>query len=190
MIDLNKIAAPPGAEAEIATRRVISNIPLRKPKKTEFFQIRPGEEWTLQAYMTTLGDQEEDKYLVLPGGEAAPLLQEQGLLKRVQLFTGITYGSGVVFISEVALSEIDGNWNEYNRSRYEAYQVAMEKWVKIVANQESGSYERIEPLSNLPDPVWPEQPTTLQEALNLAFKDRVIEDLEHPRIKELRGELL
>lgn len=140
MIDLDEIRAPPGAEAEIATRRVVTNIPLRKPKKTEFFRIRPEEEWTIEAHMATLGDQEEDKYLVPSSSEAAAFLQELQLLKRVRLFVGVTYYGNALFVSEIPLRDLDGTWNSWHESRHSIYRCATENWVQAISDRGSSSY--------------------------------------------------
>jgi hypothetical protein len=40
---------------------------------------------------------------------------------------------------------------------------------------------------NLEDPEWPE--LSFQELVNLAFKDKVVDRLDHPVLRRLRGEL-
>ena len=38
-----------------------------------------------------------------------------------------------------------------------------------------------------PDPIWPS--VTFPELLKIAFKGRMIEDLDHPVLRRLRGEI-
>ena len=39
----------------------------------------------------------------------------------------------------------------------------------------------------LPEPEWPE--LSLRELLRIAFKDKMIDDLGHPVLRKLRGEV-
>jgi hypothetical protein len=40
---------------------------------------------------------------------------------------------------------------------------------------------------DLPDPEWPNTP--FRELLRVAFKDRFIDNLDHPVLRKLRGEV-
>ncbi len=55
-----------------------------------------------------------------------------------------------------------------------------------MANMGAGTYDVLEARGQFPDPVWPE--VTLEKLLELAFKDRFIDNLDHPVLKRLRGE--
>jgi hypothetical protein len=44
-------------------------------------------------------------------------------------------------------------------------------------------------MSILPDPEWPEEPENMVKALEVAFKDKFIDDHTHHNLKKLRGEL-
>ncbi|MCS3924108.1 hypothetical protein [Methanosalsum natronophilum] len=174
-------------DQNFATKKIITKIPVRKPNKTEFFQIRDDPDWQIDTLLVDLNDGDDEKYLVLP--EFAPELEALGLLKKVRIYTAITYSTNILLISEVALPDADGKHNEYNRSRLEAYEIAKTKWIKIVANRSIGTYERHEPLAKLDEPIWPEEPKTFNDALNLAFKDKLIDSSDHPVLKKLRGEV-
>ena len=50
----------------------------------------------------------------------------------------------------------------------------------------AGHYEHFEPATKLPDPEWP--PLTFTEILRVAFRDRMIDSLEHPVVRQLRGQ--
>ena len=49
-----------------------------------------------------------------------------------------------------------------------------------------GAYEMYEAGSLMADPVWPE--ISFQEILRIAFRDRIIDRIDHPVVKRLRGE--
>jgi hypothetical protein len=48
-----------------------------------------------------------------------------------------------------------------------------------------GAYRIYKAEGVLPDPVWPRN--TLAELLEIAFRERVISDADHPLIRKLRG---
>ena len=74
---------------------------------------------------------------------------------------------------------------EWHRSAAEAAELAMRRWVRVKANMSLGAYEIFEAASTIPDPEWPELP--FQELLRIAFRDRLVDRLDHAVIKRLRG---
>jgi hypothetical protein len=62
----------------------------------------------------------------------------------------------------------------------------MSKWIRVKANMSLGAYEIWEAQGKLPDPEWPDLP--YKELLRIAFRDqKIINDLDHPVVKRLRG---
>jgi hypothetical protein len=59
------------------------------------------------------------------------------------------------------------------------------RWVRVKANMSLGAYEIFEAEASIPDPEWPDVP--FQELLRIGFRDRLIDRLDHPVIKRLRG---
>lgn len=189
-MDFSKMQISPSWDAQnYETQKIITTVPLRKPKKLEFFRVRPDDEenkWTYDTFMVAADDGGEDeKYLVAP--EYWPEFQQNGLLKPVRFYALITHSTNVFFLSEVALPDAEGKWNSYNRSRAEHYERAKTEWVRIAANMALGAYDLTVPVANFAEPVWPEQPATIQEALELAFKDKYIDSDDHPLLNRLRG---
>jgi hypothetical protein len=176
--------------APIAVKRVVTSIPVKKPKPgVEFFRIRPGSEWQFNTYMLDLGGKGdgEGKFLLEPS--LYPEVVETKKLKLVTIYTGITYGSGEIFLSEIAQPDAEGKDNEYNRTRRLAYTKAETHWVKLQTNDSIGAYDTVFAMSELPDPEWPEEPENMIKAIEIAFKDKSIDDHNHPNLKKLRGEL-
>ncbi|WP_406662392.1 hypothetical protein V7O66_06565 [Methanolobus sp. ZRKC3] len=187
MINLNDLKIPASYESGIVAKKVITTIPVRKPKKTEFFRIRPEPEWCVDLAIADMMDGEDERYLVMP--EFYPELEAFGVLKPVRIYTAITYTTNVLFLTDVGLPDVEGKHNEYHRSRMEAYEVAKTNWVKIMADMSLGAYIRYEPATQLDDPDWPEEPVNLEAAINIAFKGRIIDSNDHPVLKRLRGEV-
>lgn len=186
--DFSTLRLPTTFEQGITAKKLVTTIPVRKPKSgLEFFRIRPEPEWTFQTFLLDLKEGEEEKYLVIP--ELYTEALSSGKLKPVTIYTGITFTGQVFFVSDIPLPDLDGKDNEYNRSRRIAYEMAKTKWVKIQANKSLGAYDIIEAVSQLPDPVWPEEPVDIIKAIEIAFKNNLIDSIDHPVLKKLRGEL-
>ena len=66
-----------------------------------------------------------------------------------------------------------------------AAEIAMSRWVRVAANMSLGAYETYAAIGDLQDPMWPQMP--FQEILKVAFKDHVVESLDHPLVRRLRG---
>jgi hypothetical protein len=92
---------------------------------------------------------------------------------------------GVVFLWPVRIPDPEGKQLEWWRSMSEAAELAVGQWVRVRANMSLGAYEMYTAESAMQDPVWPE--LSFQELIRLAFRDRLINDLDHPVIKRLRG---
>jgi hypothetical protein len=82
----------------------------------------------------------------------------------------------------------DGKHLEWHRTALEAAEAAQRRWIKIRANMGLGAYEIFEALNdNIPAPVWPEAP--FEQIVKVAFRDRLIDSVDHPVVKRLRGAL-
>jgi hypothetical protein len=64
---------------------------------------------------------------------------------------------------------------------------ARTRWVRVKSNFSLSAYEVVEATGQLSDPQWPAE--SLQLLIEIAFRDRVINSLDHPVICRLRGEL-
>ena len=166
--------------AGIGVKRVISTVPVRKPGKQEWFRVRPGEGWRIE---TCIFEAEADRetYLVDRSlwselaGEIHPAL----VLVCVNRATD-------VFLWRCKLPGPDGRPNVWNESAMRIALAAESRWVRMASNMAAGHYEHFEPATKLPDPEWP--PLTFTEILRVAFRDRMIDSLEHPVVRQLRGQ--
>jgi hypothetical protein len=81
----------------------------------------------------------------------------------------------------------EGKPNEWNRSALEGANIAMKGWVRIRSNLNLQAYEIFEATGSLAEPEWPKIPFC--DLLKIAFKDRVIDSMDHLVLKRLRGEI-
>jgi hypothetical protein len=166
----------------LGVRKVISTIPNRKPNKSEWFRVRPGEEWRLQTAVLELEKGvERSTYLVAPSlwpdlsGEITPAL----------LLTCVNR-AGDLFLWRVKLPGADGRSNTWTDSALQIAKAAEDNWARMVSDTANGIYTHYEPSTDLPDPRWPS--ISFREIIRIAFRDRMIESLDHPVIRELRGD--
>jgi hypothetical protein len=169
--------------ADLGVKKALITVPVRKPDKAWFFRVHPDEDHRLQTYVIELKE-ERETYLV-----AKPLWSElagESTFSPRVIYTAMNR-QGVVFLYPIRLPGPDGKIDDWNRSALEAAQRAMTKYVRVSANMALGAYDLFEATAALPEPQWPEQ--SFQELLQVGFKDRLIEKLDHPVIRKLRGEV-
>jgi hypothetical protein len=160
-------------------KKLLMTIPVRKPNPQEFVRVHPGPEY--RAALAGIELKEDREMYLLAPNIAREL---PGEFVMVMLYTAINR-QGVLFFWPVRLPASDGRINEWHRSLAEAAELAMPRWVRVKANMSLGAYEIFEAASTIADPEWPE--LSFQELLRIAFRDRLIDRLDHPVIKRLRG---
>jgi hypothetical protein len=166
--------------AGAAVKKLLTTVPVRKPNSQDFVRVHPDPAYRITTALIELRDDRE-MYLVLP--TVAPDLV--GEFSACHLFTTINR-QGVVHLWPVKLPSPDGRQIEWHRSAAEAAELAMRRWVRVKANMALGAYEMFEASSTIPDPEWPD--VTFRELLRIAFRDRLVDRLDHPVIQRLRGQ--
>lgn len=184
------LIVPPDRKIPIV--HVLSTIPVGRPSKTMFFRVRTGVGWEpLELFVYTPKGAQKDSvpFLALP--VCWGHLQETRALTPAKFYIYIVYGSNQVFVDWIPTKvDQNGNINRYHTTRMEIYELAKTRWVRMRANTDGGYHECSYPEDNLPDPIWAEKPVNLEEAIRIAFKDNILDSLDHPEMKKLRGKLL
>ena len=181
----NPVALRLGADyAEgLGVRKVISTIPIRKPNKSEYIRVRPGEEWQLQTAVLELEKGvERSTYLVDPhlwpdlSSETTPAL----------LLTCVNRANDL-FIWRIKLPGADGRSNTWTDSALQIAKAAETTWCRMKSDTANGIYTHFESNVKLPDPKWPA--LSFHEIIKLAFRGRMIDSLNHPVVQSLLGEM-
>ena len=160
-------------------KKLVTTVPVRKPGKQDFIRVNAREDMQISTGVIELKDDREH-YLVAPEiwseipGEITPKL----------LVTAINR-QGVIFLWPIRLPGEDGRIDNWNQSALEAAKLAKSKWVRLAANLSLGAYEIFEAVSELPEPSWPD--ISFEEIVQLAFKGRYVDSVDHPVIKRLLG---
>lgn len=180
-IDLNAMRLTQNFGASAGVKKIITTIPVRKPSNQAFVRVRTGDEWRMPVAVLQLKDDGEC-YLVMPQlfGELA---QEA---RPKMLYTGVTR-DGNLFLWPINMPGEDGRLDAWSQSAHSAAQMAETSWVRLVANRTVGAYDVMEATNLLEEPSWSE--LTFGEMVNLGFKGKVIDSLDHPIVKRLRGEI-
>jgi hypothetical protein len=168
------------SEEIVGIRKVLSGVPIRKPKRQEFVRVRPEPEYRLDVAILDL-EEDGDSFMVTP--ELRAELADE--LKRVTLFT-TTNRAGGIFLWPVKLPDATGRRNTWADSSRRGAELAMKEWTRLSSNCPAGQYDLAVASANLPGPEWPDLP--LKELLRLAFQDAMISSMDHPAIRRLRGE--
>jgi hypothetical protein len=157
---------------------LLSHVPVRKPNRHEFFRVHPDPEMSL---VTTvfLDKEENETFFVAP--EMRQVLV--GETKPVLLITAITT-QNVVMIIPVSLP-VDGRTNPWQETAREAAERAKTDWVRMASDKQLGAYRIYKAEGELSEPVWPAQ--SFNELLDIAFRDRIIKQTDHPVVRRLRG---
>ena len=165
----------------LGVKKVITTIPVRKPSKSEWFQVRPGDEWRLQtAVLEVENGVDRATYLVSSElwtdlhGEVAPALVLT-CVNRV----------GDLFLWRVKLPGQDGRTNTWTESALRIAQAAERSWCRMISDTSNGHYTHYEPTAELPPPQWPDM--GFKEILRIAFRDRFIDAADHAVLRQLRG---
>jgi hypothetical protein len=161
-------------------KKLLTTIPVGKPNKQDF--VRVCADPTYRAPLVGLIVLEEDRetYLVPP----ALSHELAGEFKPYTLYTCVNR-QGVVRLWPVRIPEADTRVLEWHRSAAEAAQLAMTQWVRVKANTSIGAYEMFVASGVMVEPQWPELP--FSELLRIAFRDRLVDRLDHPVVNRLRG---
>jgi hypothetical protein len=171
--------------ASLGVKKALLSVPVRKPDKAWFVRVHPDENYRLQTAVIELKeDRGAETYLVSPS--LWPELATEATFSPRAFFTAINR-QGVVFLWPIRLPGADGRVDEWSRTALEAADMAARGWVRVAANMVLGAYDVFQATGTLADPEWPEVPFC--ELLRVAFKDRFIDDPNHPVLRRLRGEV-
>jgi len=164
-----------------------TTIPARKPGAAEWFRLHPAADYrldTLILEMKSEGVVGGETYLIAPHlhGELAAM----PMVSARRLYFGVTR-LGTPFVWPVRLPSADGRPNSWTESALEAVAAALKNWIRLEAVMSAQGYVFYTPLKELAEPKWPDM--TFAAALRLAYRDRLIDSMDHILLQKLRGEV-
>jgi hypothetical protein len=179
--DPDALRADPGDD-DIATRRIVHHIKVRKPHKSEFFRVHPGADFTTDVYMIEAGESiERDQFLVVPA-LAREVLAETS---RRRLFVCVNRSdTPFLWASKLPSSATTNSWVDTALTIAES---AKRHWVRMIPDIGAGHYEEARAEGLLVEPKFPD--LTFAQMLEKAFKNKLITDYDHEVLRALRGEI-
>ena len=171
------------AQVTTHVKQLVTSIPVRKPSREWWIRAHPSEEYRLYTMILELKDGNEI-YLVDPtlwdALEGEPCCGPRLLVTCVNR-------QGTLFLWPLRQADASGKIDEWSQSALEACSLATDAWTRVTANVNRGAYDPSTPVhADLGVPKWPE--LSMEQILKIAFKNRHITDLNHPVLRNLRGE--
>ena len=180
-IDLSEFT-PEEADITIPSKIKPTMIPIGRRDDQTWIQYH--KEWMFR--LNCIKRKADKTYFVVER-KALPYCKEW--VKPFKFFIGVT-ASNAIFLLDVPEDTEDdkGFGRSWHESAQQTVIAGREGWIRVVSNRSAGGYDVKYPEGNIGEPTWPD--VTLEEILNIAFRDRIIKDGEHKLIKDLRGQQL
>jgi len=159
------------------------SVPVRKPDKSWFVRVHDQDDYRL---LTAVIELKEDRETYLVAPDLWPALATEATFGPRAFYTAINR-QGVVLLWQIRLPGSDGKLDDWNKTALEAAKRATAGWVRVAANMALGAYDVFEAAGSLSEPAWPDM--KFRDLLAIAFKDKVIDSMDHPVLRKLRGEV-
>jgi hypothetical protein len=163
--------------------KLITTIPVRKPANQDYVRTHPDEAYRI---ITGTLEVKEDRETYLVDPDLLPQIATEVSVAPRLLVTSINR-QGTLFLWQVRMPGLDGRTDSWGESGLQAVKAAEEDWVRVVANMSLGGYDIYRATAELSEPDWPDM--AFGEILRTGFRNRVIDDYDHPVLRRLRGEI-
>jgi hypothetical protein len=181
--DLLSLAIDPATYLQSGAVTRVRQILAGRPGPQTFFRVHPSPDYR-RAYKMVEIKEERENYIVMPAFESE--IPEEIVVKMI--YTTIDRNGTIRLWPARLPHEDDRKSMRWFTSAHEAAETAMKRWVRLKANMHDGAYECILAESEILEPAWGEL-TPFSDLLTRAFGNRVIDRIDHPAIKHLRGKL-
>lgn len=164
-----------------AKKRILG-IPVRKPNRDEWVMTHPDNAMRTPPVLAvrTRENVVEEIHIVRP--DIVPHVSSHEMTPYILQATINTGGAFFMWPLRLPKSDRGDLWAQ---SGLEAAERARGHWRRVIAGD--GCYEVAEPVAdNLTEPVWPTM--TLDEVLTIALRDFIIDSVDHPVLRRLRGD--
>lgn len=179
LFNLEKLRLSQDYQQALGAKKATITVPVKKPGPQDFVRVHSAPEYQIETYLIKLKE-ENEFYLV-----AAHLHAELQSEPTPYLLLTTINRQGVLFLWPIRMPGADGKLDDWNQSAIEAAKLARLKWVRVTANRSLGAYDVFVASGNLSEPEWPD--ADFGKLVRTAFRERVIDSLDHPVVKRLRG---
>jgi hypothetical protein len=178
----SRFRLPQNFEEVAGVSKVLVHVSREKPRPQAWFRVHPDEAYRMIVALIVLKDEKSEPYLLAPEIVAEAAAE----YTRHLLVTYVTR-QGVVGLWPLRLPGSDGKTDPWLRSAHEGMNLATKRYVRMTANMSAGAYDVNVTQANLPEPEWPSE--TFEKLIEIAYRDHIIESLDHPVLRRLRGEV-
>ena len=163
--------------AALGVKKALTEIDCRKPAKEWWFTVHHALH--VNSYFLELKETREIYYVAPP---LWPLLSGESTLTYMRLYLCLTRQDRP-FFWPVKLPGADGKLNAWPASAHDAALRGQGAWIRLQADLHLGRYDPL--IANLPVEVtWPD--FTMKDLLRLCFKDRLVDQMDHTILRQLR----
>jgi len=180
-VSLKDLRLPANYGAKLGVKKMLTTVPVGKPKKPQFFRTHQAEDMTFTAMIL---EQKETRECYMVAHDVAQQISE--LVRAVQMHAAIDRQNNV-FLIPVPMPGESGTRNPWHESLAQAVEHAKMKWLRITANMHMGGYDVYEADGALPEPEWPDH--TIEPLIEVAFRGKIITSLDHPVVQTLLGRI-
>jgi hypothetical protein len=175
-VTLSQLALDPTHADSISTKVTVT-ASAGRPSPTAYFRVHPNPGFA----MALCGLKAADGLYLATNTVREAIPAE---LTYLQVVTTITR-AGALGVWPISMPRPGAQMMNWTRSALEAANLAMKQWVRIRSNTSIGAYEVHRLVVSIPEPEWPD--LTFEEILTIAFEKRIIDSVDHPLVRELRG---
>jgi len=184
-IDLERVRARADQSIDLGVTTEYTMIPIRNPKPDEFFRCMPDGDYSMDAHILSLKT-ENEWYMIEP--DILPEIQLESQLRVRTVYVCVTMNS-TPFVTCIPQPDEMGKINPWHESGHRTMEEAKQCWVRRQADKANSGYIITKAMNaKLPDPKWPTM--TLDELIGKAFDKFYIDDISHPVLRRLRGEMM
>ena len=169
-----------GEPIEIVQVKRLGTVDVRKPRKSEWFRCHPDPKMLTEMSLI----QREDRFYGVRPDIAAALGDEI----REAFIAAAINDDGALFLWPILKPKGDGAGGQLFDQALEDLSLSRSSWVRRQWDHGAKTY-RIAQAKTEKKPDWPDN-CDIFAWVEKAFKDLFIDDLEHPIVRKLRGELL
>jgi len=180
--DMSQYVANEPLGTGIKIKKKIVKIPVGRPNSQTFFRSHPSKEYHFMTHCLT--DKEENKLYVLNQKILNELAELSDQVRMTTLYLCVN-SKNDPFLFPVPLPDSEGRWNSWHESQSKCVKQAQKTWIRMQPNRSVQGYDVFAAEGNRTKPEFPNMP--LEKILSIAFDDSIIDSMEHPLIKKLRG---
>ena len=162
-------------------KKLLTTVPVRKPSPQDFVRVHPSSEYRENFPIIELKDEREE-YIVTTA--LVPELAGEFVTKTLYLAIN---RQGTPFFWPVRLPVSRWQGHELVALGAGGRRIGDAPLGTSKANMSLGAYEIYRAESVMSEPEWP--PLGFWDLIKIAFRDHLIDRIDHPVIKRLRGQL-